>query len=171
MSERLAVFACGNPSRGDDALGLELLARVADARFPDVVTIEDFQFQIEHILDMEPAALTLFLDASTKALAPISFCEVSARTASATPSTHALEPADLLAVYARALAKTPPPAFMLCVRGENFGLGEGMTPQARRRLEAAWPFLCDLCSDPDVDRWRSLVPGFRIDDPKTDTVP
>jgi hydrogenase maturation protease len=163
MSERLAVFACGNPSRGDDALGLELLERVAAAQFPGVVTVEDFQFQIEHVLDMERAVLTLFLDAGTEALAPISFFEVSARAAPATPSTHALEPADLLAVYVRALGKPPPPTFVLCVRGENFALGEGMTAPARRRLEVAWPFLRDLCADPEATRWRGLVPTFDVD--------
>lgn len=162
MSERLAVFACGNSTRGDDALGLELLARVEAARFPGVLTFEDFQLQIEHVLDMERAPLALFLDAGTDALAPISFFEVNARMASASPSTHALEPADLLAVYIRALGRAPPPAFVLCVRGENFAIGEGMTAVAQRRLDAAWPFLRDLCSHPDVHRWRGLVPTFEI---------
>jgi hydrogenase maturation protease len=112
---------------------------------------------------MERAPLALFLDASTKALAPISFHEVSARGVPAAASTHALEPADLLTVYVRALGKKAPPTFMLSVRGENFDLGEGLTPLARRRLEAAWPFLRELCSNPDADRWRGLVPGFQIE--------
>ncbi len=162
MSERLAVFACGTSTRSDDALGLELLARVEAARFPGVLTFEDFQLQIEHVLDMERAPLALFLDAGTDALAPISFCEVHPRMALTSPSTHALEPADLLAVYVRAIGRAPPPAFVLCVRGETFAIGEGLTPIARRRLEAAWPFLRDLCSDPDVHRWRSLVPTFEV---------
>ena len=163
MRSPLAVLACGNTSRGDDAVGPRLLERVVAANFPGIITIEDFQFQIEHVLDLEQADLALFLDAATGAAAPIAFCEVQPRAGSAGCSTHALEPAQLLAVYVAALQKPPPPAFMLNVRGENFELGEGMTAAACERLERAWPFLHDLCADPDAERWRGLAAGFRLD--------
>ena len=57
MTARLVIFAVGNPSRGDDALGPELLARLADwlaKQNPavDVELVEDFQLQIEHALDV-----------------------------------------------------------------------------------------------------------------------
>jgi hydrogenase maturation protease len=160
MKSPLAVLACGNISRGDDALGPRLLERVVAANFPGVVTIEDFQFQIEHALDLDQTELALFLDAATGDVPPVAFCEVHAGAGGA--STHALEPAQLLAVYATAMAKPPPPAFMLTVRGENFDLREEMTAAACERLELAWPFLRDLCAHPDAQRWRGLVPGFKL---------
>ena len=48
---------------GDDGLGPLLLGRVVAARWPEVTTIEDFQLQIEHALDLEGAEAALFLDA------------------------------------------------------------------------------------------------------------
>jgi hydrogenase maturation protease len=159
MMPRLAVFACGNTSRGDDALGPCLLRRLEAEQFPHVVTIEDFQLQIEHTLDMDDAGLTLFIDAGVGTPAPITFHEAEPRAAAAA-ATHALEPATLLDVYRNALGKPPPAAFVLCVRGESFGLGEGMSKAAADRLEVAWPFLRDLCVHPDVQRWRHLAAGF-----------
>ena len=58
----VVVFAVGNPSRGDDALG-PLLAERIEAAFPDIVVISDFQLQIEHALDLVGAELILFIDA------------------------------------------------------------------------------------------------------------
>lgn len=161
MTPRLTVFACGNTSRGDDALGPCLLRRLETELFPHVTAIEDFQLQIEHTLDMEGAALTLFLDAGAGTPAPIAFYEVEPRVLGAA-ATHALEPAALLDVYRSAVGKPPPPAFVLCVRGEHFGLGEGISEAAAERLEAAWPFLRDLCAHPDVDRWRRLAAEFAV---------
>ena len=53
MSEALLIFGYGNPSRGDDALGPELLGLLEGERErrPGWETIEtqtDFQLQIEH---------------------------------------------------------------------------------------------------------------------------
>ena len=76
---RLVVFGWGNDARGDDGLGPLLLARVAGARWPDVTTIEDFQLQIEHALDLEGADMALFLDASVSAPPPFAFREIEMR--------------------------------------------------------------------------------------------
>jgi hydrogenase maturation protease len=161
MMPSLAVFACGNTSRGDDALGPCLLRRLEAEQFLHVVTVEDFQLQIEHALDMDGAGLALFLDAGVGTPAPITFHEVEPRAAVAA-ATHALEPAALLDAYRNALGKPPPAAFVLCVRGESFGLGEGMSKAAAERLEVAWLFLRDLCAHPDPERWRRLAAGFAI---------
>jgi Ni,Fe-hydrogenase maturation factor len=52
------VLGCGNPSRGDDALGPALLDRVEEwlRLHPDrrVVALGDFQLQVEHTLDPTP---------------------------------------------------------------------------------------------------------------------
>ncbi|MBP7522487.1 MAG: Ni/Fe hydrogenase, partial [Leptothrix sp. (in: Bacteria)] len=56
---KVVVFGWGNTSRGDDAIGPLLLADLAAARLPGVETIEDFQLQIEHALDMVGADLLL----------------------------------------------------------------------------------------------------------------
>ena len=150
---RLVVFGWGNDARGDDGLGPLLLERVARAAWPEVRAIEDFQLQIEHALDLDGADLALFLDAGKDSPAPFAFSEIEPARAM-TPTTHALAPEAVLDVYARALCQSPPPAFMLCVRGERFELGEGLSTEASERLEAAWAFLQGLMRKPTVEAWR-----------------
>ena len=150
---RLVVFGWGNDARGDDGLGPLLLQRVARAGWPEVRAIEDFQLQIEHALDLDGADLALFLDAGKNTPAPFTFAEIEPARA-LTPTTHALAPEAVLDVYARALRRSPPPAFMLCIRGERFELGEALSPEASERLEAAWAFVQELIGERSVEGWR-----------------
>ena len=162
----LVVIAVGNRSRGDDALGPLLLDRLAahlgQARGAGVELIEDFQLQVEHALDLDGRELALFIDAGTGTPAPYAFAEVAASPPSAGHSTHALAPQQVLGCYRQVMAGTPPPAFVLCVRGERFELGEDPSAEALGHLEAAWPHLRALCEDADVERWRrSAAPKAR----------
>jgi hydrogenase maturation protease len=149
----LVVFGWGNDARGDDGLGPLLLERVARAGWPEVRAIEDFQLQIEHALDLDGADLALFLDAGKDTPAPFTFAEIEAAPVP-TPTTHALAPEAVLDVYARSLGRAPPSAFMLCVRGEQFELGQGLSAEAGERLEAAWAFVQDLMRERSVEGWR-----------------
>ena len=150
---RLVVFGWGNDARGDDGLGPLLLERVARAEWPEVRAIEDFQLQIEHALDLDGADLALFLDAGKDTPAPFVFSEIEAALVP-TPTTHALAPEAVLDVYARALGRSPPRAFTLCIRGDRFELGEGLSPEAGERLEAAWAFVQGLMGERSVEAWR-----------------
>ncbi len=157
-SPKVVVFGWGNTSRGDDAIGPLLLADLEAAALPGVETIEDFQLQIEHALDMVGADLVLFLDAGTQTPAPYVFYEAQPE-GTFTASTHALLPEAVLAVYRQVHGAEPPPAFVLCVRGESFGLGELMTDVATQRLQTVMPLVRDLCGRPEAAHWRSLVTG------------
>lgn len=157
----LVVFAVGNLSRGDDALGPLLARRLEAEQLPQVVVVEDFQLQIEHAVDLQGRQLALFIDAGQGTPAPFHFAPV-APAFNPAHTSHALSPADVLAVYARALEAAPPPAFVLCVRGLHFELGEGLSVPAQAHLEAAWEFLCQLCAHPDAAAWaaRRTLPGL-----------
>jgi hydrogenase maturation protease len=150
---RLVVFGWGNDARGDDGLGPLLLARIAAAGWPEVTAIEDFQLQIEHALDLDGAEAALFLDAGKNTPAPFSFMEIGPKR-DMSHTTHALAPEAVLDVYARSLGRTPPPSFALCVPGERFELGEGLSAEARWRLEAAWAFVQGLMGERSVEGWR-----------------
>ncbi len=138
------VLAAGNPSRGDDAIGPLLAERLAAAGLPDVEVLTDFQWQVEHALELEGRALAVFVDAGMATPAPF---ELRAVVASATylHTTHALEPGAVLETYQRVTGNAPPPALLLCVRGESFELGDALTPAASTHLEAAWAQLRRLC--------------------------
>jgi hydrogenase maturation protease len=136
-TEPILVLAVGNPSRGDDALGALLAARLERAGLPGVEVLTDFQLQVEHALDLEGRDRVLFVDAGTGTPAPFELRRIEA-SAEFVHTTHALSPEAVLATYLRVLAGTPPPAWLLVVRGESFELGAPLSPAAATHLEAAW---------------------------------
>jgi len=157
MMAPVVVFAVGNPSRGDDAIGPELLGRLAawldtEGLTERVDLIEDFQLNIEHALDLAGRELALFIDAGENTPAPYVFERIFP-SAIPTHSTHALPPQAVLQVYRQTEGKEPPPSFVLCVRGERFDLGEGLTPEALGGGVKAVDLLKRLTRNPDVDSW------------------
>ena len=145
MSDRapVLVLAIGNPSRGDDAIGPELAERLEAAALPGVEVIVDFQLQVEHALDLAGRERVIFIDAGTATPAPFEFTRVES-AAEFLHTSHALPPAAVLATYRRVTGDEPPQAWLLCVPGESFELGEPLTAAARGRIDAAWLKLLDL---------------------------
>ena len=131
------VLAVGNPSRGDDALGPELAARLEAAALPDVEVIVEFQLQIENALDLVGRERVIFIDAGTGTPAPFELRR-AAPAADFLHTSHALSPEAVLATYERVTGAVSPEAWVLCVRGEAFELGEGLSEAAGGHLEAAW---------------------------------
>jgi hydrogenase maturation protease len=145
------VLAWGNPSRGDDALGPELAARLlAAGAAAEVLT--DFQLQPEHATDLDGRSLVLLLDASVSCPAPFAFARVAAAH-DASFTSHALSPAALLAAYGAVFGRPPPPAYALAIRGERFELGEPIGAAARRHLDAAHVFALRLLREPTAAAW------------------
>jgi hydrogenase maturation protease len=139
------VFACGNPSRGDDALGPALAQRI-EADLADEVAVgrlevlSDFQLQVEHALDLVGRTCVVFVDAAVAGPVPFEWSRVQT-VRDATFSTHALSPAAVLAAYRDALGDEPPPAHLLAVRGRGFELGAPLSAEAAANLEAAADFV------------------------------
>ncbi|MBX3606963.1 MAG: hydrogenase maturation protease [Piscinibacter sp.] len=139
MTPPVLVIAVGNRSRGDDALGPCLLDALRETG-PDaaqVELIEEFQLQVEQALDLVGRRAVLFVDASRApveggvALTPL------APQAGHPPASHTLAPAAVLGVYAQVQREPPPPAWLLAIEGSAFGLGEGLSAAAARRLAQA----------------------------------
>jgi hydrogenase maturation protease len=157
----LLILACGNPSRGDDALGPLFLDRLAELRdqrsdWNDVELLTDFQLQIEHAVDLENRALTLFVDASVSCPAPYQFTRLQPIRDSSYTS-HALSPAAVLHVYQQIHHAPPPPAFQLAIRGESFELGEPLSAAAEANLAAALAFADRLFTTPQIEIWRQFA--------------
>jgi len=139
------VFACGNPSRGDDALGPILLQRLELAleHQPNANQIEfltDFQFQIEHAMDLHDRELVVFVDASLSAEAPFEFEQIfAAKDVSYT--THAMNPEAVLDVYQQIYQELSPPSYLLSIRGTSFELGDSLSISAEQDLKKALQFI------------------------------
>ena len=161
MSAAAVVFAVGNPSRGDDAIGPLLCGRLArwlenEGLAGGFELIEDFQLQIEHALDLQGRELALFIDAGTGTPAPCTFRRITPATGIA-HSTHALPPEAVLHVFRQTEGGEPPPAFVLCVRGEEFELGEPLTAAAVTHADATWALLQSLCREATAAAWMRLA--------------
>lgn len=144
------LFAWGNPSRGDDALGPALLERIAAARpdhpeWGEVDLLTDYQLQPEHALDLEGRDRVLFVDASVSCVPPHAFDRLQpARDVGYT--THAMKPEALLAVFRQVTGRAPPPAWLLTIRGQAFELGEPLSAAAAEHLASATGFVESLLS-------------------------
>ncbi len=160
---RAVVIGYGNPSRGDDGIGPELMRR-AEALLPGhpaagrIEILQDFQLQIEHALDLEGVDLALFVDASVSAAAPYAFTRLQAAQ-DPTYTTHELSPASVLDVYAQLRVGPAPPSYLLSVRGERFDLGADIAAPAQANLEAAWVLLQRLFEQLEPGAWQREVTG------------
>jgi hydrogenase maturation protease len=144
------VFAWGNPSRGDDALGPALIERLEAARpahpeWGELALLTDFQLQPEHALDLDGHRRVLFVDAHVSCVAPYVFDRLQPQPGFGY-TTHAMQPEALLAVFRQVTGREPPPAWLLTIRGLAFELGEPISAGAQAHLEAATGFVASLLS-------------------------
>ncbi len=155
------VLAIGNESRGDDALGPLLLRRLEDSlqlagASHEVELIEEFQLQIEHTLDLKGRELVLFVDAGKQTQAPFTFYPAAVKRLDG-HTTHAVAPETLLGIYAEVHGEAPPPAFILCVSGNAFELGEPLSAGAVVNLAQAFDFCCRLFEQPTQSAWQNVA--------------
>lgn len=140
----LLVFAWGNPSRGDDALGPLFVERLLDqcgvmpagAPPSGVEVLTDFQLQVEHALDLAGRDRVLFVDASLGCEAPFEVTVLQpSRDAGFT--THAMSPEAVMQVFRQLHGVDPPPCTLLAIRGEHFELGAPPSAAALAHLAPA----------------------------------
>ena len=150
------IFTWGNPSRGDDALGTEIYEQLQIDDLDNVDLLTDFQLQIEHVVDLEKRERVLFIDASVSATAPFEFHRLKP-VQDDSYTTHAMSPESLLATYEKVHREAPPPAFMLSIRGYDFGLGLPMSEMASSNLCEAIGFIRQLVLNTSSNNWEMLA--------------
>ncbi len=151
----LTVFAWGNESRGDDAIGAIIARKITDLRHPAIVVVEDHQLHLEHVMDIQDDVPLLFVDASV-ALDKGFRLEKLVPVRDESISTHSMSPSALLDLYEQTLGRPPPSAWMLHVSGNSFELGEEISAAASASVEQAWGFLEETLKQP-VDQWRARL--------------
>jgi hydrogenase maturation protease len=139
------ILSWGNPSRGDDALGPVLHERLSQSWLAGVELITDFQLQIEHSLDLLQRERVIFVDASQTTAAPFIYQAILAERDDSY-SSHAMSPQALLGVFEQVQQQPAPSAFLLSIRGYEFGLGLPLSPQANNNLQQACDYLFELLS-------------------------
>jgi hydrogenase maturation protease len=162
---KVVMFAWGNPSRGDDGVGpwfAEHYRARINGRFE---LVEDFQLQVEHLLDCRAGDLLLFVDARCDGREGYRFEEITP-CGQVAHTSHALTPAELLGHFHRVFGLPPPPAFQLTVPGLAFELGQSMSAGTAACCAVAARLVDRLLAQADLRAWRNcLTPaaeGMRI---------
>ena len=137
MTTPLLVFAIGNESRGDDALAPLLVRQLqTEAIAAQVELIEDYQLQVEHVIDLHGRKAVLFVDADMSCDAPFHFSEITAIQDNSYTS-HAMTPFALLHTYRQVYETEAPSSFLLRIRGYGFELGDSLSNEASANLARA----------------------------------
>jgi hydrogenase maturation protease len=150
----ILLLGYGNPSRGDDALGVLLLEQLPDSCLQSVDLLTDFQLQIEHALDLKNRQLVLFADASVANTKPIEFRRLHP-VCDNSYTTHAMNPAAVMQVFQDIEKTAPPPCFLLTMQAVQFELGEGLSETAINSLQQALVLVEKLLARPDLTAWQA----------------
>ncbi|MFZ5523262.1 MAG: hydrogenase maturation protease [Pseudomonadota bacterium] len=153
---KLLLFGYGNPGRGDDALGPELIERIARLNLAGIECQNDMQLQVEHVTDLAGCDRVLFVDADMCCAEPFEFSEISAEK-DGSYTSHAMNPTALLHAYSHVYGKDAPPAFLLRIRGYDFELGDPLTDKASANLEAATKLVIELSAAVSPSIWRTRL--------------
>ncbi len=152
----ILLLGYGNPSRGDDALGVLLLEQLPAACLQAVELLTDFQLQIEHALDLKNRQLVLFADASVANTKPINFSQLQP-VYDNSYTTHAMNPAAVMQVYQDIEKAAPPPCFLLTMQAVKFELGEGLSDIAIESLQQAVALVEKLFAQPTLTAWQTYA--------------
>lgn len=156
MTKPILLLGYGNPSRGDDALGVLLLEQLPAAYLHTVEVLTDFQLQIEHALDLKRRQLVLFADASVTNMQPIHFRQLHSAIDNSY-TTHAMHPVSVMQVYQDIEKTAPPPCFLLTMQAVQFELGDGLSVIAEESLRQALALVEKLLANPDVTTWQTYI--------------
>ncbi|MBU1214203.1 MAG: hydrogenase maturation protease [Gammaproteobacteria bacterium] len=140
MVAPVLIFAVGNESRGDDALGPLLLRCIQENNSVSVECLEDFQLQVEHAADLLGRRQVVFVDADVSCEPPFLFSALEPAH-DHSYSSHAQSPAALLHTFKQVYAEPLPQCFVLGIRGYGFELGDELSAEAEGNLQQAIAFL------------------------------
>jgi len=133
--EKLAILGIGNPLRGDDALGVEVLNRLK-GKVPENIKLFECEMAPENFLgetELFKPTHVLMIDAAQLEAEPGSARILSTEEMAGTAvSTHAL-PLSILAEILRQDLNAK--VALLAVQPERNELGEGLSPRLQKAAE------------------------------------
>jgi len=131
----LLLIGYGNTLRRDDGLGPRVADTIAALALPGVRALPCALLTPELAEPIARARVVIFVDAAVDAPRQVQLRKLHPADASGS-LTHAPDPRTLLAL-ARDLFGHAPEAWCLTIPIENLGLGEELSPLARRGFEIA----------------------------------
>lgn len=138
-SSKNLLIGIGNTGRSDDGLGWRFLDEIKKERNTDWELIYRYQLNIEDAELVSKARKVVFVDAYNNKLDKGFALEECHPVAGFEYSTHALNPCTVMALCNN-LYKNRPGSQVLKIQGHQWGLKEGLSPQALNNLDKAVSF-------------------------------
>lgn len=145
------VIGYGNPLRRDDGIGPFVASEIEERRMPGVRTIVVHQLTPELAEELAEADLVIFVDAR------VDEGHESVGVYRLEPGgtrcgvTHVVDPRGLLTLSMLVYERTPE-AWLVSIAGTDFGVGEGLSGPARRRVDAALNWIEQRLEQPRAGR-------------------
>jgi hydrogenase maturation protease len=136
---KILVFGIGNPGRRDDGLGARFVSQLQAEKLEGADCDSNYQLQVEDALTLLAYGTAIYVDASKKTKAPFTFEEIFP-SLEISFSTHELSPQSVLSLC-QELYHHRPRAFLLAIRGYEWGVGEFLSDKAEANLSLALDFL------------------------------
>jgi hydrogenase maturation protease len=139
--DMVLLYGYGNPGRGDDGLGPALASAVEDLAVPGVSVDSNYQLNLEDAAELGNYATVVFADATVSGPAPFSFSRIDDSTVGHVGWTsHSVSPTQVVAL-ARDLFASKVKAYVLGIRGYQFGdLDETLSQGAKENLAETLAF-------------------------------
>ena len=138
--KRVLVLGYGHPGRRDDALGPRLAEALDRMSLPDVDVETAYELRAEDAATVADHDIVVFVDADVSCPDPFELRPVLP-AGEPRSAANPLTPETVLSMAWKYL-EAMPEAYVLAIRGEDFGGGsEGLSDRARRNLFAALGFI------------------------------
>ncbi|MBK6620484.1 MAG: hydrogenase maturation protease [Saprospirales bacterium] len=146
---KMVILGIGNDSRGDDGLGWAFLDALEKDPLPDTQTIYRYQLQPEDVAEIAGAERVVFVDATKEYLENGFHWEPGKPERQPMVHSHWLPPSAVLGFCLEVYDRYPE-AWVLSISGSQWELGQGLSPEARVRLDAALAFFREWYGNPKV---------------------
>ena len=146
----ILVIGYGNTLRRDDGIGPWIAEEIASRRIPGVEVMTPIQLTVELAEPISRADAVVFIDARMGQLEPVVVTPLTA-TANGESWTHLVSPASLLALASLVYGRIPP-AHLVSVAGDDFGVGEELSSAAEEHCREALARVLQMTSAVDALR-------------------
>lgn len=142
-TDRLLLIGVGNPLRGDDALGEELVAALQARPLPGLLCRHVQQLNLELLEDLHAADVVIVADASLQTagcalreLLPLGANGGDMGASASSSSSHREDAETLQALY-KQLYQRPLAWWILAMEAHSFDIGAPLSPAAQAHLQQA----------------------------------
>ena len=149
-SNKILLFAYGNPGRQDDGLGNRFIEEIdkwlKEEDIGDVELDSNFQLNIEDAYSISDKEIVIFVDASIEDIEGIHFSEVEPSEGRSEFTMHSASPAFILALCKK-IYNRHPRTYLLQIRGYEWEFKEGISSEAVLNLRKAVSFIKEKLRD------------------------